>query len=224
MVAGEPTPEFAVSVMAHVTGEAERKLLAQIDAGVAATVAGEPSPQFAAAVRGRIAAEPAPRRTWFSFGWWVPAAGAVAGAVLLALVLQETPVPPRGVPTAVINSVDPPVRADVPVVVTKVPNKRRTAPGRPRIVAPEETTLLVAAKAEMPEVLILPEERHVAGFYRFVREGRLNAAQVLLANRIELAVLLGEMQTPSLVRRGSEVKTLDLVDSVRSTSDSVSNK
>ena len=74
--------------------------------------------------------------------------------------------------------------------------------------------------AALPEVLIPGEElRTVTRFYRFVQEGRINSAQVLQANRVELAARLTELQTPVLVARATELKTLDLVDGPRSTSD-----
>ena len=82
----------------------------------------------------------------------------------------------------------------------------------------------VSGSAALPEawaeVLIPAEElQTVTRFYRFVQEGRINTAQVLQTNRMELAARLAELQTPVLVARGTEIKTLDLVDGPRSTSD-----
>lgn len=202
MVVGEPAPEFAANVMAQLTGEAEQKLLAAIDAGVAHTVAAEPSPIFAAAVRARIASEPAPKPAWFSFGWGGLAAGALAGVALLVVLMspEPTPVVNNGPPAPPVNRV--PVN-QAPTLIQQVAHVRRVTP-RPKA----------------PEVLILDSERQsVARFYRFVQEGRINTAHVLEANRIELAVRLEELKTPALLAASSSVKTLDLVDAPRSTSD-----
>lgn len=218
MAAGEPSADFAAKVMAQVTGEAERKLLAAIDAGLAQTVAAEPSPAFAARVRQRIAAEPERQRTWFSWGW-VTATGAVAAAALLAVVIWP------GEPKLTVSN---PIPSLPPKVHLGASRETPRDPGREpsRVVDPlraESRIPPVAASAKLPqepEVLIPDDERRVVTrFYRFVQEGRINPAQVLEANRIELAAKLGELQTPLLAVRSSEVKTMGLVDSVRSTSE-----
>jgi hypothetical protein len=197
IVAAEPSPGFAARVLAQVTGDAERKLLAAIDAGLAGSVAGEPSPEFAAALRARIAAEAPPRHAWFSLG---PALGAVAAALLLLFLWKgETLRPqPVGRTTTTENAATP---GPLPPLLIPVKEKRT----RPRTMA--------------PEVLVPEEERRaVTRFYRFVQEGRIHPEQVLLANRIELALRLKELETPLLVAASRPLKPLDLVDSPRSTS------
>lgn len=213
MVAGEPSLEFSSRVMAHVTGEAERQLLVAIDAGMAQTVAADPSPHFAAAVRRRIAAHPAPR-AWFGLGWWGPAIGAVAVAILLAFFWPSSLVPAgdRSVTRTAARAVEPAV-VQPPVSVRPA---AKSASSRKRIPAPH----VEQVAAETPEVIVSDEERRaVTRFYRFVQEGRIDPAQVLASNRVALALLLKELATPELGLRAEGINTLDLFPNPRTTSD-----
>lgn len=215
-VASEPSPAFAQCVMEQVSGAGERKLFAAIDAGLAQTVAGDPSPAFAATVRMRVASEPPPKRAWFSFGAWVPIAGPVAAAALLVLFFWNWPAPPRpGIPTLPVEAAK---RGPAPSVAAV--NPAGVSQGQIQTTRVHAKRQGAAKSSEYLEVLISAEERRVVvGFYRFVQEGRINPEQVLAANRAELVAKLNELQTPILALKGSEVKTLDLVDTVRSTSD-----
>lgn len=225
-VAAEPSPEFSRQVMEQVSGEGERRLLAAIDAGIAKTVEAEPSPQFAAAVRSRLTAEAQVRTPWSFFRLWMPVTGLVAASVLLVLLLRGTP-PQR--PVGRGNEPPSPVTAtQVEPPLTNGANAEtpgKTAAGKSRQAQPlhsaEPAAMFAAADTNtLPEVLIPAEEQQVVvRFYRFVQEGRINTAQVLEANRVELAQKLGEMRTPALLAQVAAVKTLDLVDSPRSTSD-----
>ena len=220
MVAGEPSSEFAAKVIACVTGKAEQDLLAAIDAGVAQTVSGGPSAQFAAAVRQRIAAAPAPRRAWLAGAWWAPAF-AVAAIALFVLLWgrSERATPPDNQPPRIASVT--PKQTGAPAAIAHVPpanahGKVQTQRPQSRRGHGEQAQLSEA----LPAVMIPGDERvAVLGFYRFVQEGRINTAQVLESNRIELAKKLEEMRTPLLVARATEVKTLDLVDTARSTAD-----
>ncbi len=206
MVAADPSAEFAGRVMEQVTGEAERKLLAAIDAGVARTVTDEPSPQFAAAVRTRIAQEPPPKASWFPFGWRVLVAGALAGFALLAFWPRPEP------NVAVVKNTPPPA---VPQVIDAGPPLQTAVPR----VRPVRHAAPPVRKSEF-EVLVPENERlAVTRFYRFVQEGRIDTAQVLEANRMELAARLGELKMPAVFAASAPVKALDLVDAPRSTSD-----
>lgn len=222
MVAGEPSAEFAAKVMACVAGKAEQDLLAAIDSGVAHSVEGEPSAQFAAAVRQRIAAEPAVHRAWFSGTWWAPAL-AVAAIVLVVLVwnrgarIEPPTVQPRATATATPDS-----SASLPKMAgsATIPVAAQTKGQRRDAEVAEVRGDQSPPSEALPAVMIPADERvAVLGFYRFVQEGRINTAQVLESNRIELAKKLEEMRTPLLVARAAEVKTLDLVDTARSTAD-----
>ncbi len=224
-VAAEPSPEFARHVLEQVSGEAERKLLAAIDAGIAQSVEGEPSPRFAAAMRNRIATEPPPRRNWLSTNWWIPAAGLVAAAALLAVMLKGTPtvsVPQDNLPLNSASAQRPIPPAGIDAASAQTPRLQPAAKHRSsRSPAARPSGIVAeAAKLDTPEVLIAADELQViTRFYRFVQEGRINAAQVLEGNRIELAARLAELKTPVLVAQNIPVKTLDLVDAPRSTSD-----
>ena len=144
-----------------------------IDREVQAALAVDPSPEFLARVRTRIATEPAGDASWLS--WKVVAAGALAVAILMAVVVSR----PEGTPTAVSQAsraedvrlappaaVEPPRRAETPEARTRAW----------RAEAPE------ARRRPEPEILLDPAEtralrRLIAG----TRDGSLDLSASLRA-------------------------------------------
>ena len=161
-----------------------------IDREVQAALAVDPSPEFLARVRTRIATEPAGDASWLS--WKVVAAGALAVAILMAVVVSR----PEGTPTAVSQAsraedvrlppsaaVEPPRRAETPEARTRAwradqppPRLRRSAEASAKAEAPE------ARRRPEPEILLDPAEtralrRLIAG----TRDGSLDLSAALRA-------------------------------------------
>jgi hypothetical protein len=123
----------------------------------------EPSPEFLARVRMRIAEEPAPRRV--RFGWFVLAEAAFATAVLAAIILRPTTVPPAGEPLLVAKTLPSvAVAADLgrPGRSKLRPYGDPTDVGRPfRAADPVGRPFRAAmagASTDAPEILVDPRE------------------------------------------------------------------
>ena len=209
----EPAPE--AELRAHLENcaacraafDAERRLVAAIDWGVAASVAAEPSPELAARVRQRIEAVRVPARPWFAGSWigrWVPAA---AGAlVVLALVTMwlarreparpGTPESAKNVPSQHHSQSGARV-PDESVTPRVRPVGSAAGSRRPHIVRK------VVLKAAEAEVLVPPGQREaILQLYEAVRSRRADAAS-LLAKR-------GSLEPVALKIAPLEVAALDL--------------
>jgi hypothetical protein len=83
-----------VCVSCRAAFDEQQRLVDAIDQGVAASVSASPAPDFLARVRQRIAAEPAPRASWWQIARpaWVPiAAGALATVAVVVWFAQRGP-------------------------------------------------------------------------------------------------------------------------------------
>jgi hypothetical protein len=196
--------------------DAERRLVAAIDWGVAASVAAEPSPELAARVRQRIEAVRVPARPWFAGSWigrWVPAA---AGAlVVLALVTmwlaRREPARP-GKPESAKNvpsqhhsqsGAGVPGESVTPRVLPVQPVGSAAGSRRPHIVRK------VVLKAAEAEVLVPPGQREaILRLYEAVRSGRADAAS-LLAERGSLEPVALKIAPLEVAALGLDSKPLE---------------
>lgn len=167
--------------------DAQRRLAAAIDLGVAASVAAEPSPEFVARIRQRIASEPAPAPAWWLGirATWMPLTVGALAVVMLAFWLarrqSESPLhsapeiahvqrPSSGTqatPPANSNAASPPPTNSS---ATSLDVKR----------APRGTRRVQIVRTTEPEVLVPPGEREaVLKFYAMVRSGRTDASALV---------------------------------------------
>jgi len=190
--------------------DAERRLVAAIDLGVAASVAAEPSPESAVLVRQRIEAVPMPARPWFAGSWigrWVPAAaGALAVVTLVNMWFARRE---RARPWTLESAKDVPSQhysqsgervADesvTPRVLPVRPVGSAAGSRRPHIIQK------VVLKAVEAEVLVPPgQQEAILQLYEAVWSGRADAAS-LLAER-------GSLELVALKIAPLEVAALDL--------------
>lgn len=129
----------------------------------------EPSPEFLARVRTRIANERAPS-AWRR-SWTVAAAGAMAAAIVIAVVVSR-PVPP-------IDRQPGPLTPGSIASSTPAPASTSVAQAfRPAIAGRSAKAFARRASAE-PEILIDPAEtRALRGLMTGVRDGRVNLEAV----------------------------------------------
>jgi hypothetical protein len=105
---------------------------AALDREIESALAVDPSPEFLARVRGRIAQEPAPVGWWW--GWKLAAAGSVAVAGVVAMLVTEDARPvnqsQRSTPAAVPAAPAPPGSAAVAAVAAVEPQGTGRRPAR----------------------------------------------------------------------------------------------
>ncbi len=121
-----------------------------VDRSVESLVAGEPSPHFATTLRRRIAQESEPLRSpWMT---WAPLiAGALALAVVLAIMVAR--VPRRGAPnpSSATNPKSSPAPAETVTASAADPQRAERPPGR---LDSERRVHARAATAELPEIIV----------------------------------------------------------------------
>lgn len=105
--------------------EAERRILAEVDATIGGVGSTDPSRDLLA--RARALAATSPSRSWFAPGTW--AAAAVLVLVLSAFVLQRLPHVPAEIPV-------PPTPAATPEATLEPPRDATRPPERPRRAVP----------------------------------------------------------------------------------------
>jgi len=151
-----------------------------VDRGVESLVAGEPSPQFATRLRRRIAQESQPQRSPWA-GWAPVIAGALALAVLLAIMVTRRPLHDRSNPSiaSVANPAPAPsgalaASAVIPQAVKRSESKRESAYGvRAR-----------AAATVLPEIIV-PQGQLAAAMQlsAAVNSGRVDGNQLLASKQ-----------------------------------------
>ena len=119
----------------------------------------DPSPHFTARVRSRIDRAPAP--AW-RFGWTVFAAGAMAAAIILVVVVPRTPQRLPETPK-VANALDIPLKPVPPV---------------PAVVTPVRPTVRAVAKSKEPEFFISPGE--AAAIQTLLRNGSVEQVPITI--------------------------------------------
>ena len=127
-----------------------------LDREIRALLNVDPSPQFTARVRSRMDRAPAP--AW-RFGWTVFAAGAMAAAIILVIVVPRNP-QPLPEPSKVAKALDIPVKP-----VPPAPEVARVAPPPKAITKPRE-----------PEFFISPGE--AAAIQRLLRSGSVEQVPI----------------------------------------------
>jgi hypothetical protein len=165
---------------AHVAGcagcreefEAQRRLLAAIDHGLAERLREEPSPEFAVRVRQRLAGEPVVARSWFH-GWLPAAAGALAVLALVAVWLARRQPHEAGTTEQTARITHPQTAPDV--VAALAGSQRATGQHGKRAVSAGGTRRgirAMQARATAPEVLVPPgQEESILQFYAAARSG-----------------------------------------------------
>jgi hypothetical protein len=138
----------------------------------------EPSPEFVARVRTRIASEPEPS-AW-RWPWTVAAIGAMAAALLIAVVVSR----PAPRPDAVQASGPEVVQALRPALERAAPNPAATPraselaaskPAATRRVSVASGSIRTASAAVEPEILLDPAEtRALRALIAGVRDGRVD--------------------------------------------------
>ncbi len=190
--------------------DAERRLVAAIDRGVAASVAAEPSPELAVRVCQRIEAERVPARPWFAGSWmehWVPAAAGALAVLALVTVWLARREPPRPGALEWTNNVQSQHHSQSGARVPDESVRQRVLPLRP--VGPAagsrrpHVVRKVVVEAAEAEVLVPPGQREaILQLYEAVWSGRADAA-LLLAER-------GPLEPVALKIAPLEVAALDL--------------
>lgn len=149
-----------------------------VDRGVESLVAGEPSPQFAANLRRRIAEE-SERSSWTP---WAPVvAGALALAVVLAVMIARVPRHGVATPSSASSSKSIPAPSEsVSASISSPQNGERTARKRDSNRGARERT----AKAALP-VIIVPKGQLVAAMQlsSSISSGRVDGNQLLVAQQ-----------------------------------------
>jgi hypothetical protein len=184
--------------------DAQRRLAAAINLGVAASVAAEPSPEFAARIRQRIASEPAPVPAWgqgIRVAWVPLTAGALAVVLLAFWLARRQPVSPLH-PTPDIVRVQPPSTSD-PVPPQSGGNGATLPPKHlnSNLVAANPGPLgrrtVQIARTTEPEVIVFPGERDaVLQFYAAMRSGRTDVSSLLAAPPLEIKIK--DLEVPPL--------------------------
>ena len=181
--------------------EAQRRLAQAVDLGLTAAVSAEPSPAFATGVRARLAAEPAPRGSWFT-GWVPVAAGALAVLVLMVIwfARQEGQEPVPGPHQEVSREA-----AHQPVIESDkahVAAARGEMPVRQnRESRPKGAPAVRAARIREPEVIVPPGQREaVLRFYTVLWSGRVELSALLVKpGPLEIAELkIMPLEVPEL--------------------------
>jgi hypothetical protein len=116
---GELAPGREPELLAHAAGcdacreayQHAQQVAAFVDRGVVSLVSGEPSPHFMPRVRARIAAEPAPSRYGWLVAWAPAAAGALALAAVLLVLLIRSPRPGNPNRVSIAPAENPPATA-----------------------------------------------------------------------------------------------------------------
>lgn len=170
--------------------EAQRRLLAAIERGLAANLGQEPSPEFAVRVRQRLAEERLPARAWFS-GWVPVAAGALAVLALVAVWFVQRDSSSRGtMSSARKRSGSQQAQNVVPAPQESIGPRRVPAERVPRApadlgadFAPKAVGSRAARSAE-PEVLVPPGQRDaVLSFYAAALSRRADVSSLFREQR-----------------------------------------
>jgi hypothetical protein len=188
--------------------DAQRRLAAAIDLGVAAKVAAEPSPEFAERIRQRISCESAPAPAWWlgvRAAWMPLTAGALAVALLVFWLARREVVSPLHPGPQVVQVQKP--SSSIPATPQASSN-----PGAP----PHENSASVPVHASRasrgsravqsnrttePEVLVFPGEREaVLQFYALLRSGRADFASLMAS--------AASLEIPEITIQPLEVKPL----------------
>ncbi len=166
--------------------EAERRLLAAIDDGIAASVAAEPSPEFAARVRRRLEQETMRGRPWLAA--WIPAtAGALAILALVAVWFARREATGSGTrpstQTTVARRQQTPDRETAAQQSTGPPSLAIQSgyggPERPSRTRARQGPWRRPGLPGQAEILISPGERAgVLRLYDALRSGRVDAASL----------------------------------------------
>ena len=195
---GELAPARERELLAHAQecGECReayqdaRALRAFVDRCVASLVSGPPSPQFEARLRTRLAAEPAPRRSWQLWPAWVHAtAGAFAvAALLLVALLWHSPRPANPNTTApVANRVQPSPATAPPAPEPALALNPRAPLAQSSSSRHEHASNQVRriaqrapARAAAPEVLVEPGQfAAIEAYAEATRTGRVDGKEIL---------------------------------------------
>ncbi len=174
---------LAVCAGCHAALERERRLLAAIDIGIAASVAAEPSPEFAARVRQRLEQKSLSARSRFST--WVPATAValvVLGVVAVWLARRRPVVPGTPEPPAVASQQRPTVTAPAAEAASRArPSRPTEQAATPRGATPARGHLKqVVAQVAEPEVLVPPGQHEaVLQLYAALRSGRVDPASLV---------------------------------------------
>jgi hypothetical protein len=148
-----------------------RAAFAAVDRAVEELVEGEPSPQFTTRLRARIANEHAPARPEWR-AWISVAAGAMALAAILIVVMMSTPRQVTRGMAQVVQSTSIPT-AEVPT------NAERRASGASQML---NRPRYRAAKTLQPEVIVPPEQViAVMQFANAVYAKRIDGEQIVTA-------------------------------------------
>jgi hypothetical protein len=131
----------------------------EFDREIRALLDVDPSSQFTARVRSRIERAPAP--AW-QFRWTLYAAGAMAAAIVLVIVVNRSPQRLPDTPK-MTTALDIPVKAEAPTPVA---------------VAPVAPTLKTAKKPKEPEFFISPGE--AAAMQRLFRNGSVEQTPMVV--------------------------------------------
>jgi hypothetical protein len=151
-----------------------------IDRGVESLVAGEPTPQFATNLRRRIAQESEPLRSPWA-GWAPVVAGALALAVVLAIIVARRPVHNESNPSvpSAVNTISVPPEA-VTASAANPQNARQTA-------GADESERRVRARTPTPALpeTIVPKGQFAAvvQLSAAINSGRIDGNQLLAAQQ-----------------------------------------
>jgi hypothetical protein len=187
--------------------DAQRRLAAAIDSGVAASVDAEPSPAFAARVHQRIAAETAPAPAWWQGirTAWMPLAVGVLTVVLLAFWLaRRQPIPPPhpGPEIARVQQPSTPMTSQASSNLGTPPHGNAASVSVHTSRSPHDRRVLQTPRTNDPEVIVFPGEREaVLKFYTIVRNGRTDASALVVpaSDTLEIKDLkIAPLEVPAL--------------------------
>jgi hypothetical protein len=170
-----------------------------VERGVESLVTGEPSPHFATRLRARIAAEPAPTRSYWST--WAPVAATLALVALMAALTLRTHRHSITPDVATLPPAVAPIAPSYPTNANSLTPMARIA--RPRgggAIASASSQRLSSHAPELPEVIVPPGQLAAAlELTDAFSDKRVDGQQlVALANKALEPLKINDLEVPPL--------------------------